>query len=90
MKCVNCDSPAVYVWSPSYTDELAYCSYDLPRFLYPLKEAGLLQKTETFEERAAEVSALLAEELIEEEAPAPRRKRSPRTSVNDESNQDAS
>ncbi len=88
MNCVNCDKPALWVWTSSYTDDLAYCEDHLPRFLYPVRQAGLLQTTDEY----TALSESLAEALppVEEPEPAPRRKRSPRTSVNDESNSDPS
>lgn len=88
MKCVNCNKPALWVWSSGYTDDLAYCEDHLPRFLAPVRQAGLLKTTAEYEA----IAEGLADALPPVETPAPvsRKKRSPRTSVNDESNTDAS
>jgi hypothetical protein len=88
MKCANCEKPALWVWTSSYTDDIPYCENDLPRFLYPIRDAGLLQTTEEFSRISATVAEALAP--VEEVEEAPKRKRTPRTSVNNESDSDPS
>jgi hypothetical protein len=100
MTCVNCSKPALWVWVSNYTDDLAYCEGHLPRFLYPLRKAGLLQTTEEYAKISAELAEVLAP--VDVPAPAARKKRAPKSTVNvepveeesdvvdDESNQDPS
>lgn len=92
MKCVNCDKQALWTWAPAHTDALSYCEECLPSFLYPLKNAGLLDTTEYYTELQDQLAALLVEEPVA--TPTVRRKRQPRTSVNtevtDEGNSDPS
>jgi len=81
MKCVNCAKPALWVWTTAYTDDLAYCEDHLPRFLYPTRKAGLLQTTEEYVSLQDKVAKLL-ESRDPEAVPVPRKRRSPKSSVN--------
>ncbi len=84
MKCVNCEKPALWVWSPGHTDDLAYCEHCLPKFLYPIRKAGLLQTTDEY----AAIASSLAEQLP---APTVRKKRTPKVEETvDENQEDAS
>jgi hypothetical protein len=56
MKCVNCDSDALYIYETYSTHPQAYCLKCLPSFLKDSVRKGLLKTTEAFE--AAKQQAL--------------------------------
>ena len=74
MKCLNCDSSALFVYENPTVAPQPYCNAHLPSFMRPLAKAGLLATTDAYAEIKKSVLGSLAAPAAEE-APAPSRKR---------------
>jgi len=85
--CANCKSPSLFVYAAQGTRSVGYCNSCLPAFLRPLANKGVLAKTPAFDElRVQTQEAMVPDEVVvEEEPPAPKRKRKPVADVVEES-----
>lgn len=83
MKCINCDSSALWVYHTESVGPAAYCDQCLPRFLRQAARSGSLPKADSYQTLQAEVADALAPEPAEAAADEPRRRRTRRI---DESN----
>lgn len=60
MNCANCSTPALFIYVGQGTEQIPYCNACLPSFLRPAAKAGLLIKTDAFEETKAVVKETLS------------------------------
>ena len=90
MQCSNCADEAMYIYDPRGAVATYFCGAHLPSFLQKSAKSGLLKTTEHFSDvrasaladlRPAPVEEAPVEVVEEEEAPAPKRRRSRKKAI---------